>query len=723
MIDHTEFLSTLFPTLTPSEHVSVTEIPKGGFITDALATGKDFSSWDPETPRAMYFCVSTTNGKSRTRDNLVRSHVLMLDDIGDKTAEPGVEPTYKLETSPGSFHWGYNLVPTADVTRFEALVEIITKDLGFGDKGAGGSYRLARLPGSTNVKDGKNNFKSVITDWHPDRVWELDELASEFGVDLNNVKTKRKPVSRVETKDNIDPLLDWLSADNRVISDGGEWVEVACPWASTHTDGSTAAGYSPLGRGAEGNVDSRGFNCFHEHCKTKNIGDYITWAKSVGGPDVTGYDPLPWLQERYAYLGMDEKVVDLHQRKLGGSDWLWDLRAWGRRHPGYIEKIRVADAFVASHDTKHADFMSYVPVKREEDTGMVKVYSQTAVNVYVPPNWDEIDDLPEVFIEHMEYLIPDTLERELFVDWLAYKFQNPDRRSYAMLMVADRAFGIGRSWIKTMLAATLQSSVNTATLGQLIGRGTSAEQSYNDWQSRTQFICIEEARESTDKDVFYQAYETFKTNVDPAVGVGIRINPKYGKTRTENIYYNALIFSNHKDAIAIPANDRRICVIKNPTTMESSSYYERLARSITSGEPQRIYWYLMRRDVSGFDNIIPPMTPGKQDMISANVMPSDEIWSLIENQLPDLVTKITLQDAVVSGAAQLRMDGIANKPRAVAAALWADIPPLRDEKNGARYRVGPSNSQAELKAVRNVEEWTKKDDERSREVMVVGMSR
>ncbi|MDB4261355.1 hypothetical protein N9878_00670 [bacterium] len=738
MITREDFINNIFADKTEDEHVCVSRaMPKkdgdGLWFKNHIPTDRQWRKWNPEAQdQAWYFCVSTITGEMndkgtmvrRGRGQLVRAHCLVLDDIGTKADDPPVEPSWKLESSEGNEQWGYMLDPTDDLGRYEALVEYCHIQ-GWGDAGAGGSYRVMRVPGSTNLKPGRGTFKSIVTAWTGD-VWSLDELADELGCDFSKIQIKEVGVSvsngGADAREGIDVMLTWLADAGHVVEDKGSWVDVVCPWADSHTSGGNTAGYSPLGRGGDQWVQTRAFKCLHEHCMARDLSAFVKWAEGKGGPFVSGYDPLPWLQDRYAYIGMEEKVVDLHQRVRGG-EWIWELAAWSKRNPGKINmgdvKVKVSDAFVASRETKHVDYTSYVPIPRGEDTGLIELNGQWALNMYVPPNWEETSDRPDVFLDHMDYLIPCDEERRVFIDWLAFKFQNPGKRSYGVVMVADNTFGTGRSWIKTMLAKTLQQAVNTATLGQLIGRGTSAEQTYNDWMSRCQFICVEEAKEAIDRDVFYQAYEVFKTNVDPAVGVDVRINPKFGRTRTENIYYNALIFTNHRDALAIPANDRRCYVIQNPTKMETPAYYDRLVGSLMTGEPRRIYWYLMNRDVSGFDNIYPAMTPGKAVMIDDNHSPADEIFEHVMEHAGDLLTKHTFKTAVVSAAMKLDYDGIALKPDGVVKLLWGRVPHLRDEINGARYYL--EGAQRVVKAIRNLDKWVKVDIERDKELISEGL--
>jgi hypothetical protein len=728
-----QFLDTIFDNLDEDEHVCVSRAtPKkdgdGVWFKNYLLTARQWRKWDADKQaQAWYFCVSTINGElnakgtmvGRGRANLRRYYCLVLDDIGTKADEPPIEPSWKLESSVGNWQWGYLLDPGSDWNRYEALVEYChTK--GWGDAGAGGSYRLMRVPGSANLKPGRQNFRSVITHFETD-VWSLDELAEDLGCDFNKIE-----VRDVEVKENtgghqamegIDPMLDWLSDAGHIVrDDGSEWVEIVCPWSDAHTTGTTSAGYSPLGRGGGAYVQTRAFNCLHEHCQKKKLSEFREWAMSFGAPYVSGHDPLPWLQAKYVFIETGQQVADLDQRPLGGI-WLWEFSDWKLKHPGRVtppgrdNPVAVATAFIEDDKTKKAVSTKYTPVSPHKDDGMTSAFKQTYVNTYVPPNWAETSDEPEIFLEHMKYLIPKANECEVFLDWLAYKIQHPGVRSYATVMVAEDSFGIGRSWIKDMLMAVLQGHVNTVSLAQLIGKGTSAEQTYNDWMAGCQFLVVEEAKDSgLTRDDFYHGYETFKQMVDTKVNQNVRINPKFGRTRMEDVYFNALILSNHADAMALPDGDRRVFVVENPTKRRDYEYYDVLTSSLKNGEPARVYWWLMHRDVSSFDHVYPPMTQAKSLMIESTRAPSDAIFDhILENHAPDLVTKVTLRKAVMSAAREFDMDKIMREPAGVARMIWRKIKSLRPEdvKNGARYMV--DGKQTEVRAIRQKALWKDND--------------
>jgi len=106
-------------------------------------------------------------------------------------------------------------------------------------------------------------------------------------------------------------------------------------------------------------------------------------------------------------------------------------------------------------------------------------------------------------------LLPFNVERETFLDWLTYKVQNPGKRSYAVVLVAENASGIGRSWVGNILERAMQGHVSKANLAQLIGRGTSTYKTHNDWTSQCRFLIVDEAKDVSRED-FYLVYGTFK---------------------------------------------------------------------------------------------------------------------------------------------------------------------------------------------------------------------
>ena len=458
----------------------------------------------------------------------------------------------------------------------------------------------------------------------------------------------------------------------------------------------------------------RGFKCMHEHCTDKTLASLVKWAVKLGGPFVNGHDPIPWLQSRFIYVAMPQQIADTEQRLRGGL-WLWEFAAWSKRHPGKMRvqgnpnPVSIAHAFISHMDTRKADAAMYLPVKAGDDKAMVEHRGQPFVNTYAPPQHEITDDEPEIFLAHMKYLIPDNKERKLFIDWLAYKIQNPLSRSYAVCMVADEVFGIGRSWIKQLLSVALQGKVNSASLAQLVGKGTQSENNYNDWMVNCQFLVIDEAKDNIDRDVFYSAYEKFKQRIDNHPTLE-RINSKYGLATDRLIYFNCLIFSNHLDALALPADDRRVMVITNNKKINTPEYYEEL-HAATESEAPKFYWFLMRRNLEKFDHVYPIDTPGKLSMIEQSMSHADAIHAwILEDVKSDVIIKENLRKHVVKAAYALDYDMIALKPGNVVNRIWGKLGNLRGEKNGARYLI--VGSQVEFRCLRNKDKWKAKDNDR-----------
>ena len=271
----------------------------------------------------------------------------------------------------------------------------------------------------------------------------------------------------------------------------------------------------------------------------------------------------------------------------------------------------------------------------------------------------------------------------------------------------------------------LQGGVNTATLPQLIGKGTSSEQNFNSWKVGCQFIVVEEAKDvSLTRDDFYHGYETFKLNVDTKIEEDLRVNEKYGRTRNETAYYNVLIFTNHADAMALPENDRRVYCVENPAERLGYDYYDRLNNALDTDEPRRVFWWLMRRDVSKYDHIYPPMTPAKQRMISDTQSPSDSILEWIRANHPsDVITKTLLKTAIVVAAHDLELEKQMREPSQTTKILWRKIKSLRpkDTKNGARYSI--EGKQVEVRAIRKYEFWGVVDQKLDRNKIIEEMAK
>ena len=163
--------------------------------------------------------------------------VMVLDDVGTKAKVPPIEPTWKMETSPGSFQWGYVFSEQPTKGEYTAAIKAIA-DAGYTDPGAINAVRNFRLPGSVNLKPGRDNFASVLVEFHPERDFTLPQICAALDVTPGDVAEAFRPI-RI-SDDGTDDVMVWLSEQSLLLSKPNQegWAGVICPNSAQHTDDS-----------------------------------------------------------------------------------------------------------------------------------------------------------------------------------------------------------------------------------------------------------------------------------------------------------------------------------------------------------------------------------------------------------------------------------------------------------------------------------------------------
>jgi hypothetical protein len=742
-----QFIKFIFHQLAAKdEFVCVTKQGASGHWQNCLRESADFKLWtQADNPEAWYFTLATIDGElnakstmvGRGRDQLVRYHALMLDDIGggegSKASEPPVRPACKLETSAGNFQWIYRLKPGSDFATFAAVVEMLTEK-GCGDPGAGGDYRVARLPGSANLKPERNGFLTKATYADKSTIWGLLDLAEALGLDRADVAdraakkaTKSAPKGMVTSTvtsisgGDLDPVIGWLNTAGYVrgdIDDKG-FMKVQCPWHAQHTTGDDTASYSPLGHGGS-YATTPGFNCFHGHCEDRNADDFLSWVKGLGGPTVERQDRLAVVQANYIFIERGPVVLDLRERRAGREP-LRDMTEFRTANfgkvdvPGSDKKVSIRDAFLLSPNTIRCKDQTYVPTVEDEPLFTAPDGALLA-NMYQPPQWPETDVEPTIFLEHCEYLLQDPLEREYFMGWLAHKIQNPGGRGVGVVMIADGTYGVGRSWLGDLLERMLPNEVRRTDIKQLIGGNGAGAATYNDLYVHKQFVIADETQ-ADETRIQYNSYESLKQLVDTRSSAH-RINPKYGKTYEASFLFNLLAFSNNLDALHIPSGDRRFCILSNPTIPNSSSYYAALYAALDdAGLLAAVYWHLRRYDWSAINPRTPLQTKARAAMIEATKSPSEQIIEamLKDGTMPDIMTHNILRDRIRLAAAEEGIDFHTSDRiiTHIVKRLWLQMSdaPWKADNTDKRFRPRIRGKVTHIKAWRKDAAWPSEGDD------------
>lgn len=724
-----DFIDAIFPQdlLPAAERICVSKAFIGrdsqtGFVNVDADRNPEFERWADKHGRARgswYVYSGTVDGEtnekgrlSRKLTNTVRVYAVVLDDIGTKSKEPPVEPSWTMETSEGNYQWGYLIAGgTRELDRVARLVDWCA-DNGWTDEGAKGAARAVRLPHSFNLKESAEGWKSKL-EWRGG-AWTLDELEKALGVPANYVGGTKQAAPKPSGADavgDIDEVLNWLAGQGEVLrDDGGEWVEVVCPNHAQHTDGRVGAYYSPLGRGSGDWVYNRGFKCHHAHCTAIKGEDYLDGIAKRGGPTAPEWDALTVMQERYVLVQEGKQVADLHSRRSGTQD------------------ISKKDDFAFAHGvrtgkdngTRFSQWVSHSDTKRvratinkptlEDEPFTVDETGREVLNLYVPPTWPETDEEPTMVLEHIRYLLPDENECRFFLAWLAFKIQNPASRTVATLMVSgDGVQGIGRSWLGQMLQKMLTGRVRKISLPQMLGQGQRGSGNFNDWNDGgAQFVLIDEVKTGGEgrTSTFYTGYETFKELVDPAVTY-CDVNKKYGELKTGvPQYWSLLMFSNHSNPICIPEEDRRVAVLQNPSEPKSEDYWAKRWAELNDPNGQehiRLYWWLRRASV---EDLLPdgwrldtaPDTPARRTMIEEGQSSDDQLIAAFhdDDKGSEFYTQKTLRRRLEALAVEL---GLPTHEADAAAArvlsrCWSRLhdKPGSDPTKGYRIEVGTGRS-------------------------------
>jgi hypothetical protein len=243
-----------------------------------------------------YFTISTFyadgENNARRRKNLFRcTHVIVADDVREKLPVEQVqllpEPSYKLATSPGSEQWGWVLdTPCQDMAEVENLLDgLVAKGLSPSGKDPGmrGVTRYVRLPVGRNSKasrvaaNGGTPPACQLLEWHPERVFTMEQLAQVFTIDLASPRRETRVDGAAQVDDH--PLLQLpdLIHVKEVRSPGR--YDVTCPWVENHT------GAADDGAAIFTNTDgSIGLKCHHGCCQDKTGKDLLDYVeRSVPG--------------------------------------------------------------------------------------------------------------------------------------------------------------------------------------------------------------------------------------------------------------------------------------------------------------------------------------------------------------------------------------------------------------------------------------------------------
>jgi hypothetical protein len=591
----------------------------------------------------QYFCISLHHrdekGEPRRRKNLFNgTFVIVADDVKEKLCEKEVNrlplPSYKLLSSEHSEQWAWILSePEENADRVNNLLDgLVAQGLAPGgrDPGMKSTTRYVRLPEGSNTKkkryvDGKP-FKCALTEWNPDRLYSLEELAEPFGVDLNAPRNESNGTAAGKGSVICDshPVWDHVT----ITGHNGDWTLVNCPNVAAHSS-DDASGAAILVR----DDGSLAFNCCHGNCEdvtgkklaelleiSDEVNEYINSVNITGkkalanqlGREVIEYESTGTSKEplikrndddfnilRYVYLSEENKFFDVCSGGLITNETLKNL--YLREWPG---KKGVPNAIEKFHTERDADLniadklgwvpWSILPPKRSEL--IVDFAGKRLVNSWrglaVQPMGGDVS----VWLAHLAYLVPDETQQNAILDYLAAVFQRPmEKPAYTILHRGGQ--GVGKDLLLKPIAHGLGTEASGSEKVEKLIDG------WGDILARKKFMIIEEVDKGQSKKV----YNALKTLLAPTA-TGVRsLNLKGGAIITQQDCLATYMMSNKKGALTLEKDDRRVYVVDSYVEKREGAYYRGIDKWYSEeGGIEKVVAFLLARDLTDYNAMIPP---------------------------------------------------------------------------------------------------------------------
>lgn len=581
--------------------------------------------------------------------------VMVLDDIGTKSKEPPLPPTWVMETSAGNYQWGYAFSEQPTKGEFAAAIRAIA-DAGYTDPGACNPVRNFRIPGSVNLKPGRDAFASRLVSWERAREYTLAEVCEALGVTPGPVESLGpRPVRLAD--DGADDVAAWLSERGLVLSRPNQegWMGVVCPQADRHTDGNPEGRYLPSGRA---------FCCLHSHCIDLGSAAFLDWVAAQGGPKHTPglrdellqaamaatvgrLTPAPALAaeaaavvaeveraeaartekadwwDRFAYVVSDDAYFDMRERRqFTRQNFNALFRHIGCRSiHGKNPKIEASVCYDEHRQTKGGrvlDGIAYAPGESVLVARGSGVYGNKWADGRPAVARQAGADV-SVWLRHAERMIPDPAEREHVLNVMAFKVQNPSVKiNHGVLHAGKPGSGKDTLWAPFLWAVGGAGRANVSIVRNEEINGTWG------YAYEAEVLVLNELRQAEAAD--RRALENRLKPLLAAPPDLITIQRKGLHPYDASNKLLIVAFSNERAAITLPSDDRRWFVLWSEADIMPAAEARALWAWYEGGGFAAVAAWLRARDVSAFaPGAAPPMTEAKAIMMQAGLSHA-EAW-------------------------------------------------------------------------------------------------
>lgn len=711
-----------------------------------LPTVKIKDDWAIYANTASFIIDRFDQGKiSAAAANCEYCLVLVLDDVGTKSKEPPLAPTWVMETSSGSFQWGYAFTedqPTKG--EFSAAIKAIA-DAGYTDPGALNPVRNFRIPGSINLKPNRDSFASRLVEFHPDRLFTLDQVCEALGVTPAEADSMTGPRPIRLHDAGGDDVFEWLAENGMVLSKPNPegWAGVVCPNNAEHTDGNPEGRYMP---------STRSYCCMHSHCVDLDSAAFLEWVAENGGPkhqagvrddlmatamqatldrlepssfftddaakvieeveqkEVGRLEKQQWY-ERFAYIQEDDAYFDMQDRReISRSTFNAVFRHVSCKSIHTQRRVEASVCFDENRQSMGAKTLVGITYAAGESVLVARdgdVYGNRWRNARPVPGAGDVS----MWLDHCAMLIPDASEREHVLNVMAYKVQHPEVKiNHAVLHGGDQGCGKDTLWAPFIWAVCGPGMKNR---GLLDNDTLNSQWGY---QLESEILIINELKEPEARERRALANKLKPIIAAPPETLPINRKGLHPYDMVNRMF--VLAFSNDPVPISIDSQDRRwFCVWSSAPRMAPEKALQ-IWNWYKSGGFEAIAGYLHSRDVSAFNpSAAPAWTEFKANLVEHGMsMAESYLVEMIRSRSGEFARGVVgspfhaLCDRVASGAPSGVKVPQAALLHALKEADWVDVGRLASSEYSTKKHifaapdVARMNSKSDLR--RMVEEPT-----------------
>ncbi len=318
--------------------------------------------------------------------------------------------------------------------------------------------------------------------------------------------------------------------------------------------------------------------------------------------------------KEYCYVLGHDKVYN-HKKNLAAKP-----QAFNTAYSKFADKGAALASFIEFDLVKVVDRLEYNPAKKRYYRRDHVNYVNTYKPVKLKPKKGDITP----FLDHIEYMIPDEYEREIFLNYLAFQFQHPGKKLPWMLIFKS-VKGIGKSMVEKYVLTPLLGKRNVKKPASDI-----IKSDFNGWVLNAQFQIFHELKFGDTRNERVLLTEKLKTLItEDTVSAHTKGLDPYEVINVTNF----LGFTNHDDALILTRDERRFCFIKSTVEPKEIKYYEKLGDWLEIKKNKKaMLYYFQNKDISELNVARAPYTE-----YTETIKESSERW-------PDSIIYAALAD-------------------------------------------------------------------------------